>query len=121
MSQEKYKIDSVHEFEARYKQVGGLQVGIPRGVRVEDIENEIIIISFGGRSQLHNKELAMSFLTAQAENKRLREALEKIHVGKGLIYCRSKGCLVFGCRNPNKENRECKRCYWLTAKQALGE
>ena len=41
MSQEKYKIDSVHEFEARYKQVGGLQVGIPRGVRVEDIENEI--------------------------------------------------------------------------------
>ena len=55
------------------------------------------------------------------ENKRLREALEKIHVGKGLIYCRSKGCLVFGCRNPNKENRECKRCYWLTAKQALGE
>ena len=78
MSEEKYKIDSVHGFEARYKQIGGLQCGIPKGVRIEDIENEIIIISFGGRSQLQNKEIAMSLLTAQAENKRLREALIEI-------------------------------------------
>ena len=107
MSQEKYKIDSVHEFEARYKQVGGLQVGIPRGVRVEDIENEIIIISFGGRSQLHNKELAMSFLTAQAENKRLREALIEI--------AKTEPSPLFSYNSKDID----KIC--VIAKQALGE
>lgn len=61
---EKYTFESVDRQEATYKRVGGLNVGISRGVRIEDVEKEIIIISLGERSQLGNKVKALEYFEA---------------------------------------------------------
>ena len=87
MSEEnKYNIDTVWRDECLYKHPkGGMQVGtFPKGIRIEDIENEIIIISLGERSQLQNKEKAMNFFnlanqlqTAKEENEKLNYIIDK--------------------------------------------
>ena len=59
-----YSIDSVFPHEARYKQTGGLTVGIAKGIRVEDTINGIIVISLDGRSQMDNKEKCFKVLEA---------------------------------------------------------
>ena len=103
MESKEIKVDSVHHNEATYKfPKGGLNVGmVDKGIRINFIEEEIIIISLGESSQLKNKEKCRDIYNSytelqqqKAENERKDRQLEVAEKALKRIDLECEECLA---------------------------